>query len=141
VKKVTRTVARHRLGVDLEDLRAKLARTESNGFADHASDTVGAHNEAAGIASARCADDGVVMERLDALDLGSLHHAHASWKQFHADGHLLMVGPFTDAPAGGAMGIFTNRDAAERFVKADPFVSDGIVARWTLREWNEVLAT
>jgi hypothetical protein len=51
-----------------------------------------------------------------------------------------MVGPFTDAPAGGAMGIFTNRDAAERFVKADPFVSHGIVARWSIREWNEVLA-
>lgn len=64
----------------------------------------------------------------------------ALWKQFHGEGHLLMVGPFTDAPAGGAMGIFTNREAAERFVKADPFVSHGIVARWTIREWNEVLA-
>jgi hypothetical protein len=64
----------------------------------------------------------------------------ALWKQFHADGQLVMVGPFTDAPAGGAMGIFTNRDAAERFVKADPFVSHGIVARWSIREWNEVLA-
>jgi uncharacterized protein len=63
----------------------------------------------------------------------------AMWKQFHADGRLLMVGPFTDAPAGGALGIFSSRDAAENFVKADPFVSHGIVARWTIREWNEVL--
>jgi uncharacterized protein YciI len=70
------------------------------------------------------------------------HHleAHrALWKQFHAEGHLLMVGPFMDAPAGGAMAVFTNRDAAERFAKADPFVSHGVVARWSIREWNEVL--
>jgi uncharacterized protein YciI len=63
----------------------------------------------------------------------------ALWKQFHGDGTLLMVGPFTDQPAGGAMGIFTTRAAAEAFVSADPFVKHGIVARWTIREWNEVL--
>jgi uncharacterized protein YciI len=62
------------------------------------------------------------------------------WQQFHAQGTLLMVGPFTDEPAGGAMAIFTKRDAAEAFVAADPFVSNGIVARWTIREWKEVLA-
>ncbi|MGA7120163.1 MAG: YciI family protein [Polyangiaceae bacterium] len=64
----------------------------------------------------------------------------ALWKQFHSAGQLLMVGPFTDAPAGGAMGIFTTRDAAERFVQADPFVSHGVVARWTIREWSEALS-
>lgn len=64
----------------------------------------------------------------------------ALWRQFHSAGQLLMVGPFTDAPAGGAMGLFTARDAAEKFVQADPFVSHGVVARWTIREWNEVLA-
>ena len=51
-----------------------------------------------------------------------------------------MVGPFTDEPAGGAMGVFSSRSAAEEFVRADPFVTQGIVARWTIREWNEVLA-
>jgi uncharacterized protein len=50
-----------------------------------------------------------------------------------------MVGPFTDTPAGGAMGVFTTRDAAETFVKADPFVSHGVVARWTFRECYEAL--
>ncbi len=63
----------------------------------------------------------------------------ALWKQFHSEGTLLMIGPFTDDPAGGAMGIFTTRDAAEKFASADPFVSHGIVARWTMREWNEAL--
>jgi uncharacterized protein YciI len=64
----------------------------------------------------------------------------ALWKKFHSAGTLLMVGPFTDAPAGGAMGVFTTREAADAFVKADPFVSSGIVVRWTIREWKEVLA-
>lgn len=63
----------------------------------------------------------------------------ALWAAFHADKCLLMVGPFTDEPAGGALGIFTSRAAAEEFVRLDPFVEHGIVARWTIREWNEVL--
>ncbi|MFO0669963.1 MAG: YciI family protein [Polyangiaceae bacterium] len=63
----------------------------------------------------------------------------ALWGEFSATGDLLMIGPFMDAPAGGAMAIFRSRDAAERFAKADPFVTHGIVARFTVREWNEAL--
>jgi uncharacterized protein YciI len=63
----------------------------------------------------------------------------ALWGTFRDDGRLLMIGPFADEPAGGAMGVFTNRDAAEEFIRLDPFVSSGIVARWTIREWNEAL--
>jgi uncharacterized protein YciI len=63
----------------------------------------------------------------------------ALWRTFHAEGTLLMVGPFTDPPLGSAMGIFTTRAAAEAFVAADPFVTRGLVAKWTIREWNEVL--
>jgi uncharacterized protein YciI len=64
----------------------------------------------------------------------------ALWQKFHGEGTLMMVGPFMDPPAGGAMGIFTTREAAEAFVAADPFVASGIVARHSIREWNEVLA-
>lgn len=79
-----------------------------------------------------------------ALDFRSRVPAHieahrALWAAFHADNRLLMVGPFTDEPAGGAMGVFSTRAAAEEFVRLDPFVQHGIVARWTIREWNEVL--
>jgi len=63
----------------------------------------------------------------------------ALWHTFHADRRLLLIGPFTDEPLGGAMGVFSTRDAAEQFVRDDPFVANGIVARWTIREWNEVL--
>jgi len=64
----------------------------------------------------------------------------ALWQRFRAEGTLLLIGPFTDAPAGGAMGVFSTRAAAEAFVAADPFVTNGLVARFSIREWNEVLA-
>lgn len=63
----------------------------------------------------------------------------ALWRKYHGEGTLLMVGPLMDPPPGHAMGIFRTRAAAEAFVKEDPFVSSGIVARVTIREWNEVL--
>jgi uncharacterized protein YciI/2-polyprenyl-3-methyl-5-hydroxy-6-metoxy-1,4-benzoquinol methylase len=63
----------------------------------------------------------------------------ALWKRFQDEGSLLLIGPFTDEPAGGAMGVFTTRAAAEAFVAADPFVSSGIVARYTVREWAEAI--
>lgn len=57
---------------------------------------------------------------------------------FHAAGTLLLVGPFED-PKDGAMGVFTTREAAEDFVAGDPFVANGVVARWAIRGWREVL--
>ena len=63
----------------------------------------------------------------------------ALWRSFSADGRLLMIGPFADEPAGGAMGVFTSRGAAEDFVAHDPFVTSGLVAKWTVREWMKAL--
>ena len=62
----------------------------------------------------------------------------ATWQAFRDDGTLLAIGPMAD-PLLGAMAVFATRDAAERFVAADPFVTEGLVARWELLEWNEVL--
>ena len=59
--------------------------------------------------------------------------------EFRTRGTLLMVGAFSNS-AEGAMGIFTTRAAAEEFIKGDPFVINGVVAKWTLRDWDEVLA-
>ena len=47
-----------------------------------------------------------------------------------------MIGPFAN-PKEGAMGIFTTREAAEKFAAADPFVLNGVVERWHVREWAE----
>ncbi len=61
----------------------------------------------------------------------------ALWGEYLARGTLLAIGPFSDR--SGAMGIFTTREAADEFVKEDPFVVHGAVQSWTIREWNEVL--
>jgi len=63
----------------------------------------------------------------------------ARLNEFHARGVLLMAGPYAN-PREGAMGVFTSREAAEEFIHGDPFVLNGVVAKWSLREWNEVLA-
>jgi uncharacterized protein YciI/uncharacterized protein YndB with AHSA1/START domain len=58
---------------------------------------------------------------------------------FCARGTLLMAGPLADG-SGRALGVFTTREAAEEFIREDPFVVHGVVARWTVAEWSEVLA-
>ena len=60
----------------------------------------------------------------------------AKWQECVARGELLMIGPFTD-PRHGAMGVFSTREAAEAFVRADPFILEGVVKKWELREWRE----
>jgi uncharacterized protein YciI len=59
--------------------------------------------------------------------------------EFHGRGVLLMAGPYAN-PLEGAMAVFTSRAAAEEFIGGDPFVINGVIAKWSLREWNEVLA-
>jgi len=57
---------------------------------------------------------------------------------FHARGDLLAVGIFGD-PREGSMAVFQNREAAEEFVREDPFVLNGVVAKVTIKDWSEVL--
>ena len=64
----------------------------------------------------------------------------ARLEKFHAAGTLLGVGTFGDPQEQGSMAIFPTRAAAESFVDGDPFVLNGVVRRWEIREWNEVLA-
>lgn len=58
--------------------------------------------------------------------------------QFQARGTLVMAGPLLDG-SHRALGIFTTREAAEDFIQGDPFVVHGVVKRWSIAEWNEVL--
>lgn len=68
-----------------------------------------------------------------------LHYAAHSERleEFHADGRLLLVGPFADPQTQGSMAIFTSREAAEEFAAGDPFVLEGVVAGHEIREWHE----
>ena len=58
--------------------------------------------------------------------------------QFSERGVLLMVGTFTDPPAG-AMAVFTSREALQEFMSDDPFVRHGVVGAHQIREWDEIL--
>lgn len=57
--------------------------------------------------------------------------------EFHDRGELLMVGTFADPQADGSMAIFRSRAAAEAFVAGDPFVLEGVVAGYELKDWLE----
>jgi uncharacterized protein len=61
-------------------------------------------------------------------------------QEFHGRGDLLMVGAFGDPQREGSMGIFTSREAAEEFVAGDPFVINGVVRRYEIRDWDEILS-
>jgi uncharacterized protein YciI len=71
--------------------------------------------------------------------VAELFAAHrALWHGFTEDGTLVAIGPMAD-PEQGAMAVFATREAAEAFVAMDPFVTEGVVARWEILDWNEVL--
>ena len=77
----------------------------------------------------------------DVLSKAPVHFAghSARFREFHERGALLLIGPFGDPQAEGSMGVFTTREAAEEFARGDPFVLEGVVRAWHVREWNEVL--
>ncbi|MBV8154556.1 MAG: hypothetical protein JO029_14925 [Candidatus Eremiobacteraeota bacterium] len=77
----------------------------------------------------------------DVMEKAPLHGAahRAWWDGFLKDGSLLMIGPFAN-PKEGAMGVFKTREAAEAFVAGDPFVLNGVVKSWQIREWLEAIA-
>jgi uncharacterized protein len=63
----------------------------------------------------------------------------ARWEAFRTSGTLLLIGTFAN-PQEGSMAIFSTREAAEEFARGDPFVPNGVVRDWYIREWNEAIA-
>ena len=65
------------------------------------------------------------------------HHEYTLAFISRRPGELLLTGPFADPVDGqpGAMNVFATREAAEEFARADPFVTEGLVASWTVRTW------
>ena len=56
--------------------------------------------------------------------------------EFVARGEVVGVGPFTDA-GGGNMALFRTRDAAEAFAKGDPFLLEGLVREYQVKDWGD----
>lgn len=66
------------------------------------------------------------------------HLAYA--QEYVIRGELIMAGAFDD-PVDGAALIF-NCDTStipEEFAKNDPYVINGLINEWSIREWNVVL--
>ena len=57
-----------------------------------------------------------------------------------ARGELFLGGAFAK-PADGAMIVFSGNSPsiAEEFAKSDPYVLNGLVTRWYVREWTTVV--
>ena len=57
-------------------------------------------------------------------------------------GDLVLGGAYAD-PADGAVLVWNTADKApiEAFVASDPYVKNGVVTRWRIREWTEVIKT
>ncbi len=61
-------------------------------------------------------------------------------KEAEARGELVMAGALAE-PADRAILVFRTDDPGvpERFARADPYVLNGLVTKWTVRPWTVVL--
>jgi uncharacterized protein YciI len=57
-----------------------------------------------------------------------------------ARGELILAGALAD-PADGAVLLFAGADktAAEDFARTDPYVTNGLITAWRVREWTTVI--
>ena len=56
--------------------------------------------------------------------------------KYISSGDLVGVGPFADR---GNMAIFKTRAAAEQFATEDPFILEGLVKPFKIRDWDDGL--
>ena len=68
-------------------------------------------------------------------------HLRKAWAS-HANGELVLGGALAD-PLDGAVLLFRtdSRAVPEAFARADPYVTNGLVTRWRVREWTTVAGT
>lgn len=72
---------------------------------------------------------------------GPLRASHVALaKPLIERGELVLGGAFAN-PADGAMIVFSGDSpaVAENFAKADPYVTQGLVTRWWVREWTTAI--
>ena len=65
-------------------------------------------------------------------------HLALAW-QSHGKGELLLAGALAP-PTDRAVLLFQGESpaAAENFARNDPYVTSGLVQKWTVRQWNTV---
>src|SRR5258708_5423196 len=62
-------------------------------------------------------------------------------REFQKKGLLFMSGAFINIPGEplNTMGVLTSREAAEEYAQGDPFVLNGLVTNWYIKEWANIL--
>ena len=56
--------------------------------------------------------------------------------KYIAKGEVIGIGPFGDR---GNMAIFKTRAIAEQFVTEDPFILEGLVKSFVIRDWGDTM--
>ena len=76
------------------------------------------------------------MEKRAAFRALHLQHATRAYER----GDLVLAGALAD-PVDGAVLVFrgTSPASAVAFAQADPYVANGLVKRWRVREWTTVI--
>jgi hypothetical protein len=66
-------------------------------------------------------------------------HLKLAWEA-NGRGELVLAGALAE-PADGAVLLFQgdSPEAAERFAAADPYVRNGLVTNWRVRQWTTVV--
>jgi len=55
-------------------------------------------------------------------------------------GELVLAGAYADPPDGAALVFRADDDSVVRdFVARDPYVSEGLVEKWSIRQWTVVV--
>lgn len=79
--------------------------------------------------------------------ISNYEQARAPYREQHlalakaaADAGELCLGGAVADPADSAILVFkgSSKDVAEKFALNDPYVINGVVTRWTVRQWNVV---
>jgi uncharacterized protein YciI len=61
-------------------------------------------------------------------------------RTYHEAGHLVLAGALADPPDGAVLIFKGETDAEARaFASADPYVANGLIRRWSVREWTTVI--
>ncbi|MGH9779521.1 MAG: YciI-like protein [Candidatus Acidiferrales bacterium] len=53
-------------------------------------------------------------------------------------GELVLAGALAN-PVDGAVLVFRSKEAAETFAQADPYIKNGLITAWRVREWTAVV--
>ena len=63
-------------------------------------------------------------------------------KELHKNGTLLMSGAFLNKSEDplSTMAVLSSREAAEEYIRGDPFFLKGMIEKWYIREWANMFA-